>query len=248
VITKFRYLEALRLVVPVIVSLLAGSSALAGELGTLTSAARDFVSAARAQQGILISYPTAKVLAASTITYAAAKERYYSELRSAMPILMAIGLKQGARTSELEEFRSVFRQFDSDDEQTVAKATAEMLQRFENDQAAAAAEKEFERAQEIEAAFEKDFDGLDGAQLMPVHAYPKLVATLKKHVGIGFLDAQNSAISLPLRTTELFSLTHASYISGRLSLFCRRGFSLVIHEPLLFQKLPEVRILSPHLF
>jgi len=36
-----------------------------------------------------------------------------------------------------------------------------MLKRFENDQAVAPAEKEFNEAQEIEAAFDRDFDGLD---------------------------------------------------------------------------------------
>jgi hypothetical protein len=36
-----------------------------------------------------------------------------------------------------------------------------MLKRFDNDQAVAAAENEFALAQEIEAAFVKDFDGLD---------------------------------------------------------------------------------------
>jgi hypothetical protein len=48
-------------------------------------------------------------------------------------------------------------------EQCVAKATAEMLQRLENDQGIAPAEKEFERAQEVERSFDKDFDGLDSA-------------------------------------------------------------------------------------
>jgi hypothetical protein len=36
-----------------------------------------------------------------------------------------------------------------------------MLKRFDNDRAVAAAENEFEQAQEIEAAFVKDFRGLD---------------------------------------------------------------------------------------
>jgi hypothetical protein len=45
----------------------------------------------------------------------------------------------------------------------VAKATAEMLQRLENDEGIASAEKEFERAQEMEKSFDKDFDGLYSA-------------------------------------------------------------------------------------
>ena len=50
-----------------------------------------------------------------------------------------------------------------EDEQRIAKATIEMLKRFENDQTVGAAEKEFDEAQEIEAAFDRDFDGLDAA-------------------------------------------------------------------------------------
>jgi len=45
---------------------------------------------------------------------------------------------------------------DWEEERGIAKTTAEMLKRFENDQAVAAAEKEFNEAQEIEAAFDRD--------------------------------------------------------------------------------------------
>jgi hypothetical protein len=36
---------------------------------------------------------------------AVAKRRHFSELRSALPILIAIGLKESPETSELEEFQ-----------------------------------------------------------------------------------------------------------------------------------------------
>ena len=88
----------LQLLAVVLASLLIVSSALAGELGALCSAAKNFVSTATTQEGILITYPTASEFAASTIAYAAAKERYFSEFRSAMPILIAIGLKQRPET------------------------------------------------------------------------------------------------------------------------------------------------------
>ena len=65
--------------------------------------------------------------------------------------------------SSNDPFQDVFNQFGDEQEQRVAKATAEMLQRLESDEVIAPAEKEFERAQEIESAFDKDFDGLDGA-------------------------------------------------------------------------------------
>jgi hypothetical protein len=93
----------------VLASFLMVSSALAGEFAALCSAAKDFVAAAKAQEGILITYPTANELAESTMAYAAAKKRYLAEFRSAMPILIAIGLKQRPETAEVEEFRSAFR-------------------------------------------------------------------------------------------------------------------------------------------
>jgi MinD-like ATPase involved in chromosome partitioning or flagellar assembly len=163
VITKFREFDALRLVVPVIATLLACSSALGGELGTLTSVARDFMNAAEAQAAILVSHPTPKDFAAATITYAVAKERYYTVLRSKMPILIDMCLKRMPATAEIKEFQAVFNQFGDEQEQRVAKATAEMLERLKNDEGIGPAEKEFERATQIERAFEKDFDGLDSA-------------------------------------------------------------------------------------
>ena len=72
-------------------------------------------------------------------------------------------MAQRPKTFEVEEFRLSVRLLDVEEEQRIARTTAEMLKRFDNDQAVAAAEKEFEQAQEIEAAFNKDFDGLDSA-------------------------------------------------------------------------------------
>ena len=91
----------LRMFGAVAVVLLIVSSGFARELGALCSAAKDFVSAAKAQEGILITYPTASELAASTLAYAVAKKRYFSELRSALPILIVIGLKERPKTSEV---------------------------------------------------------------------------------------------------------------------------------------------------
>jgi hypothetical protein len=80
-----------------------------------------------------------------------------------LPILIAIGLKERPETSEVQDFRSAFRLLNWEDEQRIARTTAEMLKRFDYDQAVAAAEKEFNEAQEIEAAFDRYFDGLDAA-------------------------------------------------------------------------------------
>ena len=59
-------------------------------------------------------------------------------------------------------FRAPEPLLDGEEEQRVTKATVEMLKGFGNDQAVTAAEKEFTHAQNIEADFVKDFDGLDG--------------------------------------------------------------------------------------
>jgi hypothetical protein len=133
------------------------ATALGSELQALCAAAKDLVSAGKAQQGILITNPTPSELAASTTTYAAAKKRYVAELRPVMPIIIAIGLKQRAENAEVKEFISVFQEFGGDDEERVDKATLEMLKRFDKDQAVAKAEKDFKQAQEIEANFLREY-------------------------------------------------------------------------------------------
>jgi hypothetical protein len=139
------------------------ASASGGELHALCSAAKDFVSAGKAQEGILITYPTPNELAASTMAYAAAEKRYVAELRAVMPILIAIGLKQRPENAEVDEFRSTFQTFSDDDRERVDKQTLEMLKRFDNDQAVLTAEKEFKEAQEIQADFMKEYGALDKA-------------------------------------------------------------------------------------
>ena len=104
--TRWRFLARQYLLGVVVAALLIVSSAFGGELGALCSGAKDFVSAAKVQEGTVITYPTPGELAASTIAYAGAKKRYFAELRCALPILIAIGLKERPETSEVQEFRS----------------------------------------------------------------------------------------------------------------------------------------------
>jgi hypothetical protein len=99
------------------------TSALAGDLRALCSAAKDLVSSGKAQEGILVADPTPKDLAESTLTYATAKRRYVAELRSVMPIIIAIGLKRRPEDMEVAEFRLVFEEFGEDDEKRVDNAT-----------------------------------------------------------------------------------------------------------------------------
>lgn len=144
-------------------SFLVVASASGGELHALCAAAKDLVSAAKAQERILITDPTPTKFSVSTIAYAAAKKRYIAELRSVMPILIAIGLKQRLENAEVEEFRSIFQTFSDDDKERVDKETLEMLKRFDNDQAVITAEKEFKEAQEIQADFLKEYGGLNAS-------------------------------------------------------------------------------------
>ena len=72
-----------------ITSFIAPTFTLAGELRALCSAAKDLVTSGKAQEGILITDPTPRELARSTMTYATAKKRYVAELRSVMPIIIS---------------------------------------------------------------------------------------------------------------------------------------------------------------
>lgn len=67
------------------------------------------VTAGKAQEGILITYPTPNELAASTMIYAAAEKRYVAELRAVMPIVIALALKQRPEDAEVDELRSIFQ-------------------------------------------------------------------------------------------------------------------------------------------
>jgi hypothetical protein len=60
------------------------------------------VTACKAQEGILITYPTPNELAASTMIYAAAEKRYVAELRAVTSTPIAIALKQRPENAETE--------------------------------------------------------------------------------------------------------------------------------------------------
>jgi hypothetical protein len=59
----------------------------------------------------VITYPTVGELAASTLAYAVGKKRYFAELRSALPILIAIGLKERPETAEVGDVRYMISSF-----------------------------------------------------------------------------------------------------------------------------------------
>ena len=82
------------------------------------------------REHILEQNPSATELAASTLKYAKAKERYYVELRKSVPILIDTATGNAPKTPELDRLLEIF----SGDGKTQAKqlkaATVSMLKRL----------------------------------------------------------------------------------------------------------------------
>ena len=82
------------------------------------------------REHILEQNPSATELAASTLKYAKAKERYYVELRKSVPILIDMATGNAPKTPELDRLLEIF----SGDGETQAKqlkaATVSMLKRL----------------------------------------------------------------------------------------------------------------------
>ena len=92
-VTAYSRKRTLHFLAAVLAGVLIVSSAFAGDLQALCVAAKAFVSAAKEQEATLITYPTVNELAGDTMAYAAAKKRYLSEFRSAMPIVIAVEIE-----------------------------------------------------------------------------------------------------------------------------------------------------------
>jgi hypothetical protein len=96
----------------------------------LISASNDFEVQMIDREHILEQNPSATELAASTLKYAKAKERYYVELRKSVPILIDMATGNAPKTPELDRLLEIF----SGDGETQAKqlkaATVSMLKRL----------------------------------------------------------------------------------------------------------------------
>src|SRR6266403_4078743 len=78
------------------------------DLQDLVSASNDFEVEMIEHEHVLERNPTSSQLAASTLKYARAKERYFVELRKSVPILIDIATGKAPKTMEVEKIREVF--------------------------------------------------------------------------------------------------------------------------------------------
>ena len=99
--------------------------------------------------------------AEKTIEYAKAKMAYIMALRQALPELENIATGREARPPEVDKFAEAFSVAGERQEQAADEATLFLLKRFPGNPDIEKARAEFERAQEVEQRFVKDFEGVD---------------------------------------------------------------------------------------
>jgi hypothetical protein len=133
----------------------------AADLKDLVSASNDFAVEMIEHEQVLQRNPSATELAASTLKYARAKERYFVELRKSIPTLIDIATGKTPKTPEIEKIREIFSGYGETREKQLEAATVSMLKRRDRDTEVSKAEAEFYRVQRVEDQFHKDFDGLD---------------------------------------------------------------------------------------
>ena len=78
-----------------------------------------------------------------------------------MPELITIATGKEPRPLQLDSFAAAFSSAGEKQEKTADEKTLVLLQRFSGNPYVEKARMEFERAQEIEETFHKDFDGID---------------------------------------------------------------------------------------
>jgi hypothetical protein len=130
-------------------------------LNNLVSASQRFAAAIDKEITTDQSDPAPTEFAKKTISYADAKISYYHALRAAMPELTNIATGREPRPQEVDKFRDAFRVSGEILKIAADKETAALLERFSCDPEVQKAAAEFDRAQELEEAFLKDFEGQD---------------------------------------------------------------------------------------
>jgi hypothetical protein len=133
----------------------------AGDLQSLVSASSDFEVEMIEHEHVLERNPSATELAASTLKYAKAKERYFVVLRKSVPTLIDMATGRATKTPEMDRLREIFSGYGETQEKQLEAATVSMLKQHEGDAEVSRAEIEFYRVQKIEDQFHNDFDGLD---------------------------------------------------------------------------------------
>jgi hypothetical protein len=137
------------------------SAIYSGDLQDLVSASNDFEVQMIEHEDVLERNPSASELAQSTLKYARAKERYFSELRKSVPTLIDMATGKAPKTPELKKMREIFSCYGEAQEKQLDAATVSMLKQHQGDAEVSKAEIEFYRVQKVEDQFHKDFDGLD---------------------------------------------------------------------------------------
>jgi hypothetical protein len=133
------------------------------DLQDLVSASNDFEVEMIEHEHVLERNPSSSQLAASTLKYARAKERYFVELRKSVPILIDMATGKAPKTKELGRKREIFSGYGEVQEKQLEAATVSMLKQHQGDAEVSKAEIEFYRVQRVEDQFHNDFDGLDAS-------------------------------------------------------------------------------------
>jgi hypothetical protein len=137
------------------------SAIFAEDLKDLVSASNDFEVEMIDQEHVLERNPSATELAASTLKYAKAKERYFVELRKSIPTLIDMATGKTPKTPEVDKIWEIFSGYGETQGKQIEAATISMLKQRDQDAEVSKAEIEFYRVQKVEDQFHRDFDGLD---------------------------------------------------------------------------------------
>ena len=113
------------------------------------------------QLAIVQNDPAPADFAEKTVTYAEAKVAYFTALRDEMPELINIASGKVPRPLQLDRFAGAFSVAGEKQEKAADEKTLVLLGRFSGNPDVEKARVEFERAQEDEETFHKDFDGIN---------------------------------------------------------------------------------------
>jgi hypothetical protein len=145
----------------VILLLSAALSDFRRRLKDLVSASNDFEVDMIEHEQVLERNPSTTELAASTLKYAKAKERYFVELRNSVPTLIDMTTGKTPKTPEVDKIREIFSGYGETQAKQLEAATVSMLKQRDGDAEVLKAEIEFNRVQKVEDQYHRDFDGLD---------------------------------------------------------------------------------------
>jgi len=130
-------------------------------LDAFVNAAVRFSDVIRQQLVMVQSHPAPAEFAEKTVAYAKAKTVYFTALREEMPELINSATRGKLRPLQLDNFIATFAVAGEKQEKVADEKTLVFLERFLGNPDIEKARAEFKRAQKIEEAFQKDFDGLD---------------------------------------------------------------------------------------